>query len=125
MDRFARYALVADDNPLIRMDVQAILTDAGFGVFTAAGVEDAMEILASRSHAIKLLFTDVQMPPGTLTGYDLACRCARSWPEIGIIVASGASPPNPGDLPEGAVFIHKPFSADGVRTCLGQVMPHS
>ncbi|MFC3631863.1 response regulator [Paracoccus angustae] len=62
MDRFERYALVADDEPLIRMDVQAILTKAGFQVLTAAGAEEALDILLRRSPKIELLFTDVQMP---------------------------------------------------------------
>ncbi|MDQ1902659.1 response regulator [Paracoccus sp. WLY502] len=122
LDRFARYALVADDSPLIRMDAQAILTEAGFRVFTAAGFEDAMEILASRGHGIRLLFTDVQMPPGKMTGCDLALRCARDWPEIAVIVTSGAMPPKPGDLPEGALFVPKPFTEETVRRCIRELM---
>lgn len=122
LDRFARYVLVADDSPLIRMDAQAILRGAGFRVFTAACFEDAMEILASRGHFLQLLFTDVQMPPGKMTGCDLAFRCARGWPEIGIIVTSGATPPEPGDLPEGALFIQKPFSEETVRRCVRQLV---
>lgn len=122
LDPLAPYALVADDNPLIRMDAQAILTGAGFRVFTAAGFEDAMEILASRGHVIRLLFTDVQMPPGMMTGCDLALRCARGWPEVAIIVTSGAMLPEPGDLPEGALFIPKPFSEVTVRRCLRQLL---
>jgi DNA-binding NtrC family response regulator len=122
MDLFARYALVADDNPLIRMDAQAILMEAGFGVFTASGFEDAADILASCGNRIQLLFTDVQMPPGTRTGYDLARLCARDWPEIGILVASATPPPEPGDMPEGAMFLAKPFSADTVKTCIARVM---
>ena len=122
LDPFARYALVADDSPLIRMDAQAILTKAGFRVFTAAGFEDAMEILASRGHGIRLLFTDVQMPPGRMTGCNLARRCARSWPEIAIIVTSGATPPEAGDLPQGALFIPKPFSEEAVRGCIRQLL---
>lgn len=121
MDLFARYALVADDNPLIRMDAQAILMEAGFQVFTAAGFEDAAEILATSGYRIQLLFTDVQMPPGTRTGYDLARLCARDWPEIGILVASGTPLPEPGDMPERAMFLGKPFSADTVKTCIAQV----
>ena len=79
-DPFARYALVADDDPLIRMDAQAILIEAGFRVYAAAGYEDAMEILTSWGHGIHLLFTDVQMPPGEMTGFELARRCAEHWP---------------------------------------------
>ena len=122
LDRFARYALVADDSPLIRMDAQAILRGAGFRVLTATGFEDAMEILACRGHFLKLLFTDVHMPPGRMTGCDLAFRCARGWPDIGIIVTSGATPPGPADLPEGTLFIPKPFSEETVRRGVRQLV---
>ncbi|MDQ1902654.1 response regulator [Paracoccus sp. WLY502] len=123
MDQSAFYALVADDSPLIRMDAQAILTDAGFRVFGAAGGEEALEILATHGHGIKLLFTDVQMPPGTLTGFDLARCCASAWPHIGILVASGATLPGSDDLPERAVFIEKPFDDALVKRQLKRILP--
>ena len=124
MDRFGRYALVADDEPLIRMDVEAILTEAGFQVLTAAGADEALDILFSRGPEIELLFTDVQMPPGTMTGYDLARRCAGDMPQIAILVASGAQRPEPDTLPEGALFLDKPFSPDQVLRCLSQLFPN-
>ncbi|MBM3606062.1 MAG: response regulator [Alphaproteobacteria bacterium] len=124
MDRFERYALVADDEPLIRIDVQAILTKAGFQVLTAAGAEEALDILLRRSPKIELLFTDVQMPPGKMTGYDLARRCARDMPDIAILVASGAQPPEPDTLPEAALFLDKPFSPDQILRCLSQLLPN-
>ena len=80
-------------------------------------------MLASWGHGIHLLFTDVQMPPGTRNGYDLARCCARDWPEIGILVASGATPPGPDDLPTGALFLDKPFSGDTVKGCLNRLFP--
>ncbi|GGF80003.1 hypothetical protein GCM10011402_35750 [Paracoccus acridae] len=122
LDRFARYALVTDGSPLIRMNIQSILTRAGFRVLTAAGFDDAMEILASRGHFLKLLITDVQRPPGKLTGCDLAFQCARSWPEIGIVVTSGATSLSPGELPEGALFVPKPFSEEMVGRCIHQLV---
>lgn len=122
LDRFSRYALVVHDSPVIRMNVQSILTRAGFRVLTAAGFEDAMEILGSRGHFLKLLFTAVQMPPGKLTGSDLVFHCARNWPEIGIIVTSGATTPSPGQLPEGTLFIPKPFSEEAVRRYIRQLV---
>ena len=122
-DPFARYALVADDDPLIRMDAAVILTEAGFRVLTATGAEDALAILDANGPSIRLLFTDVQMPPGARNGYDLARRCAGDWPKIGILVASGAQPPGPEDLPKGALFIGKPFTADTVKEGLHQLFP--
>lgn len=46
--------IVADDEPLIRMEVQDILSEAGFQVLTAAKAEEALDILIHRSPEIDL-----------------------------------------------------------------------
>ena len=117
------FALVADDDDLIRMAASAILEGAGFESLEAANVEEALAILERQGGDIRLLFTDVQMPPGQLTGFDLARACAKGWPHIGILVASGQAAPGPGDLPEGAVFISKPFSSEVVYDRLQEILP--
>lgn len=93
-------------------------------MLTAAGADEALDILFSRGPEIELLFTDVQMPPGTMTGYDLARRCAGDMPQIAILVASGTQRPEPDTLPEGALFLDKPFSPDQVLRCLSQLLPN-
>lgn len=117
------FALVADDDGLIRMAAGVILGEAGFRSIEAAQVEDALEILTTQGGNIQLLFTDVQMPPSELTGFELAKACAKGWPHIGILVASGNAHPGPGDMPDGAVFISKPFSADVVYERLNELFP--
>lgn len=123
MDRFSPYALVADDDALIRMDASSILKDAGFRCYEAATAEIAVAILEKFGQNVQLLFTDVEMPPGTMTGFDLARLCARDWPDIGILVASGGTTPEPGDMPDGAEFISKPFTADVVLDHLQKILP--
>lgn len=120
---YTPYALVADDDPLIRIDASDILQDAGFRVHEASSVAEALAILQQADPSIQLLFTDVQMPPGELNGFDLARRCSRDWPHIAIVVSSGMIKPKPGDLPDGAVFISKPFSAEVVFDHLQQLLP--
>ena len=122
-DEFSPYALVADDDGIIRMDCALILQDAGYRVHEAANVEEALAILDRAGESIQLLFTDVQMPPSTRNGFELARLCADTWPRIKILVASGNTAPKPGDLPDGAVFIHKPFSADIVYDRLQLLLP--
>ena len=78
---------------------------------------------SERPQSIQLLFTDVQMPPGSHNGFDLARQCAKSWPHIGILVSSGNLRPEPGDMPEGAIFVGKPFSHDVVRERLQELLP--
>lgn len=123
MDRHSPYALVADDDTLIRMDACEILKEAGFRCHDAATAEQAVELLGSFGQNIQLLFTDVSMPPGKLTGFELARHCAQNWPHIGILVASGGPPPGPGDMPDGALFISKPFTPDVVREHLLKILP--
>ncbi|MCA0964325.1 response regulator [Salipiger bermudensis] len=120
---FKPYALVADDDAFIRMDSALILQDAGYRVHEAANVEEALSILERAGESIQLLFTDVQMPPSKRNGIELARLCAKGWPSIKILVASGQAAPKPGNLPEGAIFISKPFSPDIVYDRLQELLP--
>lgn len=115
-------ALVVDDDAVILMDATQILEDAGFRVFEAMNVADALAVLDRHHRDIHLLFTDVHMP-GDLDGFELARRTAERFPHVAIVVASGEAKPGPGDLPEGATFIAKPFSAEVVHHHVRKTMP--
>ncbi len=119
----APYALVVDDDFLIRMEVIDILEQAGFQVLYAEHGDAAFDLLKSRHPDVALLFTDVQMP-GKLDGFALARRVAASWPHISIVVASGHARPEPGWMPDKARFIAKPFSAELVHTHLQEILPN-
>lgn len=121
-DASSPYALVVDDDGLIRMDAMDILEDAGFRTFEAADGDEAMHLLKQQHSVIVLLFTDVQMP-GTRNGFAVARETARQWPHISIVVASGHVQPGPDDLPDGAVFIGKPFTAEMVHDHLQEILP--
>jgi DNA-binding NtrC family response regulator len=120
-DDTAPHALVVDDDALIRMDAADILLDAGFRPYEACEVDDAIKILEDSADRIQLLFTDVQMP-GSRDGFALARECAERWPHVKILVASGQAKPGPNDMPEGAIFIGKPFSADVVHSRLQEIL---
>lgn len=121
-DDTAPYALVVDDDGLIRMDAMDILADAGFRTFEASDGDTAMALLAQQHALIVLLFTDVQMP-GSRNGFAVARETAQQWPHIAIVVASGQMQPGPGDMPEGARFIGKPFTAEMVHDHLKDILP--
>ena len=116
------YALVVDDDFIIRMDATNILEQAGFQVLDASHGDEAFVLLESRHPDITLLFTDVQMP-GELDGFALARKVAASWPHISIVVASGHVRPSPGSMPDKARFIAKPFSAELVHAHLQEILP--
>ena len=116
------YALVVDDDGLIRMDAAAILEDAGFRTFEAETGDKAITLLEREHECIVLLFSDVQMP-GSRNGFALARETAERWPHISIVIASGNLKPGPGDMPDGARFIGKPFSAEMVHAHIKEILP--
>lgn len=102
------HVIVAEDEPVIRMLVAKILTDAGFVVIEAEHAEKTLAILASRAEGIHALFTDIQMP-GPMDGLGLARHVRDRWPWIALLVASGKSRPGAVDMPSGTRFLPKPY----------------
>jgi diguanylate cyclase (GGDEF)-like protein/PAS domain S-box-containing protein len=78
--------LVVDDEEVIRQSFQDQLEDLGYPVFTAADGQLAVEQLQQTTP--DLILTDLRMPK--MTGLELIKHCKVHWPEIPIIVISGA-----------------------------------
>ena len=91
-------------------------------VFGAGNADEAIPLLITHEGEITLVFTDVEMP-GSMNGFALASHIAATWPEIGVLVASGRIEPDPGALPETAVFVRKPFSAAVVHDRVRELLP--
>ena len=117
------YALAVDDDPIILMDVTCILEDAGFRTYEADNGDAAILMLPEYAHTISLLMSDVDMP-GDTDGFALARHVAKNYPWIEIVIVSGRVSPEPGDMPEKATFISKPFTAPMIKTHLRRTMPH-
>ncbi len=116
------YALVVDDDDLLRMDVAEILEGVGFRPLEACDGDEAIVVLEQRHLDVTLLFSDVEMP-GSRNGFAVAREVAVRWPYISLVIASGRLRPGPGELPEGARFIGKPFSAEVVHGHLRELLP--
>jgi CheY-like chemotaxis protein len=99
--------LIVEDEALVRMTLADVLEDAGFKVIEAAHADEALRVLKAVS-GIQGMVTDVEMPRGSINGFELARQVRASRQEIGVLIASGRAAPKPGDLPEGALFIGKP-----------------
>jgi len=116
------FALVVDDDPIILMDACDILENVGFRCHSADDGDAAKEMLPGHADGITLLFSDVEMP-GDTNGFALAHHVSTHWPWIEIVIASGNVKPAPGDMPEKATFIGKPFSAALVHEHLREKLP--
>lgn len=121
-DDLRPYALVVDDDELLRMDVAEILEHAGFRLMEAESGDAAIAVLEQHHLDIAVLFSDVEMP-GSRNGFALAREAAVRWPYVAIVIASGRLKPSDGDMPTGARFIGKPFSAETVHGHLKEILP--
>ena len=121
-DDLRPYALVVDDDELLRMDVAEMLENAGFRTMEAESGDAAIAVLEQHHLDIAVLFSDVEMP-GSRNGFALAREAAVRWPYVAIVIASGRLKPADGDMPRGARFIGKPFSAETVHNHLKEILP--
>jgi two-component system, response regulator PdtaR len=106
--------LIVEDDPMTRMTATDAFRDAGFAVFEAANVSDALSILAVSS--ADALFTDIELP-GRLNDASLAGLTRERWPWIKVAVTSGETTPPVGDTPHDARFFPKPYD-------IGRVVDH-
>jgi len=105
--------LVVEDEPLLRLACVAMVERAGYEVVDASDADEALRILESRND-IRLIFTDIDMPKGSLDGLKLAAAVRKRWPPIAIIVVSGHQIPAADELPSHSVFYAKPYAEDEV-----------
>lgn len=115
-------ALIVDDDALVLMVSCAILQDAGYRPFQAADVREALAVMGKHGSEIGLLFSDVEMPGGR-NGLELAHDVSKRWPHVAIVIASGRVTPSPEEMPPGATFLPKPFSAEVIHDHLRRTLP--
>ncbi|GJE74471.1 MULTISPECIES: response regulator [Methylorubrum] len=101
--------LLVEDDGLLLMEASDTLAEAGFSVLEAPHADRALDVLKDRPD-VGILMTDVDMPMGSMDGFALARLVAHRWPEIPVLIVSGMGTPGPGDMPEGARFIPKPYA---------------
>ena len=104
------HILVVEDEFLINLAASDDLARAGHEVVSAYDADEAIELLESRPE-IELMFTDVDMP-GSMDGLVLAAAVRKRWPPMKIIVTSGTRHLAQTDLPQGGVFLSKPYFGD-------------
>jgi DNA-binding NtrC family response regulator len=101
-------ALVVEDDDGQRALVSMLLESSNMDVLECQCAEDAISILDLNDNAVCFLFTDVKLA-GAMSGAALAVEVDRRFPNIDIVVTSGAFPVE--HLPANAKFISKPWRA--------------
>jgi DNA-binding NtrC family response regulator len=108
MSQLQRQVLVVEDEPLVLESTVDLLVDAGFGVVRARTCEEAMAALEG-SFSPAVMVTDIDLAEGG-DGLELARCVSELWPNISIVLVSGAQRPSRDDYPEGALFFTKPYA---------------
>jgi DNA-binding NtrC family response regulator len=111
----ADIVLVAEDETLVRLIVNDILTDAGYRVLEARDGQEALTVIELQDD-IRVLFTDVRMP--NLDGLALAKLVMERWPKIGVVITSGDSVPED----HNANFVSKPYDRETVLAAIGRAL---
>jgi CheY-like chemotaxis protein len=108
--------LIVEDDLLCRMSAAVMIGNAGCDVIEVGDADEAIAVLEARRD-IQVVFTDIRMP-GSMDGLKLARHVKDRWPPIKIIATSGHLSVLESDLPEGGVFLSKPYDATMVTTVL-------
>ena len=99
--------LIVEDEPLIRMCAVDFAEEAGYLGLEAGDSADALAIL-EREENVEILFTDITLPGG-MDGIGLAELVAERWPQVRVMLASGALAGLPADIAPGAFRLPKPY----------------
>ncbi|WP_259548014.1 PAS domain S-box protein [[Roseibacterium] beibuensis] len=117
-----RRLLLVEDDPGVASVAQELLEGLGLEVRAAENAPQALERL--HRERFDIMLTDVVMPGG-MTGIELARECARTWPNMKIVLTSGYA----GDDVDAALadapwpFVRKPYSGEQLAAVLGDLPP--
>jgi len=115
--------LVAEDMDTVRRLTRAVLESAGYTVIVAKDGIDALQIAEERKTPIDLLLTDMVM--NNVSGPELAGLVRRTHPETKLLFMSGYTDRGIAEMErhaEGAAFIQKPFTVQGLRRRVREVL---
>ncbi|MDF0546247.1 response regulator [Sphingobium sp. H39-3-25] len=112
--------LIVEDESLIRMLAADVAAEQGYVVLEAGNSDEALMLL-ERQGGIDLVFTDIDMP-GKCDGLALARRISHSWPSVRIVVTSGKVRPRAQDLPNGSIFLAKPYRPEELANAFALVL---
>ena len=103
---FKPIALVVEDDVLQCELMVVLLEESEMSVIQCQSAEEALRVLEKMGGCMSMMFTDVNLA-GKLDGVELAHFALQRYPNLRVIVTSGAALTK--GLPEGAMFMPKPW----------------
>lgn len=118
--QLATDVLIIEDEPLIALDLQQLVTELGHRVFAVARTED--EALAAISdHRPGLVLADIQLADGS-SGLSAVTTMLRSGRLPVVFITAFPERLLTGDRPEPTFLLTKPFKPAAVRAVISQVL---
>jgi two-component system cell cycle sensor histidine kinase/response regulator CckA len=111
--------LLVEDEDALRSLAVRILEPAGYTVLAAGLPSEAIALAARHGDGVDLLLTDLVMPE--MSGAKLAAQLSSARPGLRVIYTSGYVA-RPGELPEGAAFVSKPYTRAGLLAAVGAAL---
>lgn len=105
--------LVVEDEVITLLALVDDLADRQIEAVPVTSARGAVSLL----DGVDALVTDIELPGG-YNGLQLARLAARLRPGLPIVVVSGGVNPSPDELPQGAIFVPKPYGIDNIIAAL-------
>lgn len=104
-----RALIVEDDGGQSELGA-LMLEEFDLSVRQLSTAEDALDHLRQDGGSVAMVVADIGLP-GPMDGLALARSVSVLWPSVSVIVTSGGPSPDSADLPDGCVFVPKPWRA--------------
>lgn len=111
--------LVVEDDPFVRMSAVDYLRQTGLDTLEAGDALEAIGVLSEANARVGVVFSDINMP-GEMDGCELASHIARHWPNLRVILTSGALQTRP--LNHAWRFVAKPYDIEGVARLIEEAL---
>lgn len=114
--------LIVEDEALVAMALEDILSEAGYAVTLASDAAAAISTLENEHAEIEAVITDIRMP-GKLSGWDVGQRARELQPDLPVVYCSGdqAAEWSARGVP-GSLMLRKPFAMSQLVTAVSQLI---
>ena len=108
-----RTVLIVEDDAELRALIVMLFEDSDLEIVACDSAESALATMLLRGRDVVMIFSDVRLP-GAMDGLDLAREAKVRWPHLTVVMTSGNAGHRLQALPEGVIYMPKPWQADEV-----------